>query len=224
MSSTIESGSTCTPTSYSSIFHLLLLSSFNVSLCICPVRTRMVAVGNIKKITKAMKMVQHNTTRIYQHIHHNHQSAIAFPDTSSPMSSRFSRTLCVIFLSFLLSVLFSLFFSPNSQVASAKLRRSEEALTIARNFARPSEDLFPTTAPAKIDGQVVLDNGPPPNSHLVVAITPDRGLCGSVSATISRATRAQLNALSRTDKDVKLVSLGEKVRASYNERTLNNML
>lgn len=119
------------------------------------IRTRMVAVGNIKKITKAMKMV-----------------------------------------------------------ASAKLRRSEEALTIARNFARSSENLFPSVAPAARVESSPVENAAPVNSHLVVAITPDRGLCGSVSATISRAARARLNALAKTEKQVSLLTLGEKVRAS----------
>ena len=53
-----------------------------------------------------------------------------------------------------------------------------------------------------------------PNSVLVVPITPDRGLCGSVSAQVSRATKHRVAALHKQDKTVLIAVYGEKARAS----------
>lgn len=53
-----------------------------------------------------------------------------------------------------------------------------------------------------------------PNSVLLIPITPDRGLCGSVSAQVSRATKHRVAALQKQDKKVMLAVYGEKARAS----------
>jgi len=112
----------------------------------------MVAVGNIKKITKAMKMV-----------------------------------------------------------ASAKLRRSEEALNVARNFAKAADLLQQASLAKKEEGEKKPESAP--GKQLIVAITPDRGLCGSVSAQINRAVKARGNKLNSQNVDYNLITLGEKSRA-----------
>lgn len=132
----------------------------------------MVAVGNIKKITKAMKMV-----------------------------------------------------------ASAKLRRCEEALNVSRAFARGLQDLWPegtvaakktestgTTTTTTTTATEGTTGGPAPNSVLLVAVTPDRGLCGSVSGTVNRAAKARFAALSSQGKTVSIVAIGEKARAGLDRQ------
>lgn len=125
----------------------------------------MVAVGNIKKITKAMKMV-----------------------------------------------------------ASAKLKKCEEALNVSRNFARGITELWPEEQAKELQKAAKKEGADasavPTNTYLVVPLTPDRGLCGSVSGQVNRATKAKVNALVKDGKDVKLLTVGEKVRASL-ERAFN---
>ena len=49
--------------------------------------------------------------------------------------------------------------------------------------------------------------------HLVVVITTDRGLCGSVNSSLSRALRKELTACAAAGSNVRLFVLGEKGRA-----------
>ena len=118
-------------------------------------------------------------------------------------------------------------------VASAKLRKCEEALKVSRAFGGGIVDLWgpeePVTAEGKEGGSQssaaastaaaagTAEEGARavvPNSVLVVPITPDRGLCGSVSASVSRATKARINKLHADNKKVMVVVVGEKARAS----------
>lgn len=126
----------------------------------------MVAVGNIKKITKAMKMV-----------------------------------------------------------ASAKLKKCEESLTVSRNFARGITELWPEEQAKELQKAAKKETGEAAgaaatNAYLIVPLTPDRGLCGSVSGQVNRATKAKVNGLVKDGKDVKLLTVGEKVRAAL-ERAFN---
>lgn len=49
--------------------------------------------------------------------------------------------------------------------------------------------------------------------HLVVCVTTDRGLCGAVNSSLSRALRKELNAAQKAKADVKVITLGDKGRA-----------
>ena len=116
-------------------------------------------------------------------------------------------------------------------VASAKLKRCEEALKMTRAFTAGIADLWgpeepavkeghdpnkiPAAAPSSQAAEPAADGGKAvvPNSVMVLAITPDRGLCGSVSATVFRATRNRVNALHAAGKTVMLLVYGEKARA-----------
>ena len=74
----------------------------------------------------------------------------------------------------------------------------------------PTASAAPTTAGTAEEGAKAVV----PNSVLVVPITPDRGLCGSVSATVSRAAKARINRLHSDGKTVMAVVVGEKGRAA----------
>ena len=67
--------------------------------------------------------------------------------------------------------------------------------------------------------------------HLVVVITTDRGLCGSVNSSLSRSLRKELNAAVKASADLKLFVLGDKGRAQIAReyiplmtRTIDNYL
>jgi F-type H+-transporting ATPase subunit gamma len=101
-------------------------------------KTRMKAVNNIKKITRAMKMV-----------------------------------------------------------AAAKLRRSQEALEVARDFSKSITALWPD--PEKKTGESKTEEKKTGN-RAIIGITSDRGLCGAVNAVVIRDIKGRLNNLSEADK------------------------
>jgi F-type H+-transporting ATPase subunit gamma len=120
-------------------------------------KQRMVAVGNIKKITKAMKMV-----------------------------------------------------------ASAKVRRAQEALNAAREFSKGVIEMLPAVTPESTDvtTMAVKSEGEgKTGQYLLLAITPDRGLCGSVNGSIVRATRARGLHHGKVGRQISVMGLGEKTRA-----------
>jgi len=49
--------------------------------------------------------------------------------------------------------------------------------------------------------------------YLVLAVTPDRGLCGSVNGSITRATRARGLHHGQVGRQITIVGMGEKTRA-----------
>ena len=123
-------------------------------------------------------------------------------------------------------------------VASAKLKRCEDALKVSRNFSKGIVDLWgpeetvdgqtatadaggvpkPTTQVSSAQATTPVEGAEGkqaiPNSVLLIPITPDRGLCGSVSAQVARATKHRVAALQKADKKVILAVYGEKGRAS----------
>jgi len=118
-------------------------------------RGRMGAVNNIKKITKAMKMV-----------------------------------------------------------ASAKLRRSEEALKVARAYAKAFDDILP----AEINPIVDAQHADPPKEAsskqvLVLALSADRGLCGSVNGQLIRNAKYKLQGYHKVTDNISVMVFGEKAKA-----------
>lgn len=102
-------------------------------------------------------------------------------------------------------------------VASSKLRSVEEALARGRAFGL---SLLNAVAlkdeikeKAKGDEDAALGVFADDKKHLVVAITTDRGLCGSVNSSLSRALRKELDLAAKEGSDLRLFVLGEKGRA-----------
>jgi len=62
-----------------------------------------------------------------------------------------------------------------------------------------------------------------PNSVMVVPITPDRGLCGSVSAQVNRLTKKRVNELVGNGKNVQMVVYGEKARSTLERSFIPHM-
>jgi F-type H+-transporting ATPase subunit gamma len=105
-------------------------------------------------------------------------------------------------------------------VASSKLKGVEDALARAKPFGESllnaivmKEEAPKAAAGAKVDEDaakgIFLDG----KSHLVVLMSTDRGLCGSVNSSLARALRKELNAAAAAKANLKLYVLGEKGRA-----------
>jgi F-type H+-transporting ATPase subunit gamma len=100
-------------------------------------------------------------------------------------------------------------------VAAAKLRRAQEQAEAARPYAERMERVLGSLAAATVgkDGAPALlaGNGKD-QTHLVVVMTSDRGLCGGFNSTIVRGARRLIRGLKNDGKTVKILCVGRKGR------------
>jgi len=105
--------------------------------------------------------------------------------------------------------------SAMKMVAASKLRRAQTAAEQGRPYAARMERMLGALA-AGMAGQ----SGAPPlmvgtgrdQTHLLIAITGDRGLCGGFNSSIARATRQTAQSLVAEGKTVKILTVGRKGR------------
>jgi len=107
-------------------------------------------------------------------------------------------------------------------VASAKLRKTQDSLAVARAFVKPMNDVWPHTEVLienAVEQAKAVEKDVKGKKYLFVAVTADRGLCGSVNSAIGRAGKAKLNVITKA-ADVEILLYGEKGRAAF-ERGYN---
>jgi F-type H+-transporting ATPase subunit gamma len=98
-------------------------------------------------------------------------------------------------------------------VAAAKLRRAQEAATAARPYAERMDRVL-----ANLNRRVASKQGASPllvgtgkeDTHLLIVMTAERGLCGGFNANIVRLARADAQRLARDGKSVKILCVGRK--------------
>lgn len=98
-------------------------------------------------------------------------------------------------------------------VAAAKLRRAQERAEQARPYAKALESILVNALDQQPDMPVapILLTGRPDNpTHLVVAVTSDRGLCGGFNVNIIRETKNLVQSLQRDGTPVKIYCVGSK--------------
>ncbi|MAF50067.1 MAG: F0F1 ATP synthase subunit gamma [Rhodospirillales bacterium] len=105
--------------------------------------------------------------------------------------------------------------SAMKMVAASRLRRAQGAAEAARPYADRMQRMIASIlagtgvgegAPALLAGSGAED------THLLVPVTSDRGLCGGFNASIIRETRRRIERLEDEGKTVKLLSVGRKAR------------
>ncbi len=100
-------------------------------------------------------------------------------------------------------------------VAAAKLRRAQEAAEAARPYAERMNAVMAGLA-ASVGGSDsaprLLSGTGADQTHLLVVMTAERGLCGGFNSTIVRLARARANELLRMGKTVKILTVGKKGR------------
>jgi F-type H+-transporting ATPase subunit gamma len=103
--------------------------------------------------------------------------------------------------------------SAMKMVAAAKLRRAQESAEAARPFAERMERMLGSLAASLggVDGapELLAGNGKD-QTHLLVAFTADRGLCGGFNGSIVRQTREMAHKLKADAKIVKILFVGRK--------------
>jgi F-type H+-transporting ATPase subunit gamma len=105
--------------------------------------------------------------------------------------------------------------SAMKMVSAAKLRRAQEQAEAARPYAERMERVLGRLAAAAAGRE-----GAPPllagrgveQTHLVVVMTSDRGLCGGFNSSIARGARRFVRELKSQGKAVKILCVGRKGR------------
>ncbi|KAG1649089.1 ATP synthase subunit beta [Nymphon striatum] len=99
-------------------------------------------------------------------------------------------------------------------VAAAKLRRAQEAAEAGRPYAERFNAVM-----AQLAGGVSSDSGPEllvgngsNQTHLLVVMTAERGLCGGFNGNIAKLARAAAHKLMAEGKTVKILTVGKKGR------------
>ena len=102
--------------------------------------------------------------------------------------------------------------SAMKMVAAAKLRRAQDSAEKGRPYADRMQQIVNSLA-SKADPisspQLLVGNGKD-NTHLLVVISADRGLCGGFNGVITRQTRTEVARLRGEGKTVKLLMVGRK--------------
>ncbi|MEK9900507.1 MAG: F0F1 ATP synthase subunit gamma [Rhodospirillaceae bacterium] len=105
--------------------------------------------------------------------------------------------------------------SAMKMVAAAKLRRAQEEAIAARPYSERMERMLGSLA----ESAAASGNAPPllagngkDDTHLIVVMTTDRGLCGGFNGSIGRWTRQHIQSLRANGKQVKLLIVGRKGR------------
>ena len=105
--------------------------------------------------------------------------------------------------------------SAMKMVAASKLRRAQVAAEEARPYADRMERMLgalTASLPTLEGAPRLLAGSGKEDSHLIVAITADRGLCGGFNGNIVRECRNRINGLITEGKTVKVLCVGRKGR------------
>src|SRR6185295_13713932 len=105
--------------------------------------------------------------------------------------------------------------SAMKMVSAAKLRRAQEQAEAARPYAERMERVLGSLAAAaagKDGAPALLAGNGKDQTHLVVVMTSDRGLCGGFNSTIVRGARRLIRGLKNDGKTVKILCVGRKGR------------
>ena len=97
-------------------------------------------------------------------------------------------------------------------VAAAKLRRAQEAATAARPYAQRMDRVL-----ANLNARTSKEGASPllvgtgrDQTHLLIVMTAERGLCGGFNSNIAKLARADANRLAAAGKTVKIITVGKK--------------
>ncbi|MEK9692493.1 MAG: F0F1 ATP synthase subunit gamma [Rhodospirillaceae bacterium] len=105
--------------------------------------------------------------------------------------------------------------SAMKMVAAAKLRRAQEQAEAARPFSDRMDRMMSSLSVGVSEGgsgpELLVGNGKS-DTHLILVMSSDRGLCGGFNTNIVREVVRRIERLLREDKKVKLLCVGRKAR------------
>ncbi|MEM6811338.1 MAG: F0F1 ATP synthase subunit gamma [Pseudomonadota bacterium] len=105
--------------------------------------------------------------------------------------------------------------SAMKMVAASKLKKAQEHAESSQPYARAMAEML-----QRVASGVIVTNASPKlligtgsdQTHLLVVVTSDRGLCGGFNANLVRLARQEITRLQGEGKTVKLVTVGRKAR------------
>ncbi len=99
-------------------------------------------------------------------------------------------------------------------VAAAKLRRAQEAAEAGRPYGEGMNKVMRSLAAAAADGEgpKLLAGTGSDQTHLLVVMTAERGLCGGFNSSIVKLARQKIEDLQALGKTVKILTVGRKGR------------
>jgi F-type H+-transporting ATPase subunit gamma len=97
-------------------------------------------------------------------------------------------------------------------VAAAKLRRAQEAATAARPYAERMDAVLAAVGQGvnRETASPLLVGTGRDQTHLLIVMTAERGLCGGFNSNISKLARSDAQRLLAAGKTVKIVTVGRK--------------
>ena len=105
--------------------------------------------------------------------------------------------------------------SAMKMVAAAKLRRAQERAEAARPYAELMERMLGSLAESlagRAGAPALLAGTGKDETHLIVLMTSDRGLCGGFNSSLVRSARKLTGELLKAGKTVKILCVGRKGR------------
>lgn len=106
-------------------------------------------------------------------------------------------------------------------VAAAKLRKSQERILQMRPFAKKMNSLLQNLSAAQTEGQEWYSVVREEKKILIVAISSDRGLCGSFNSSVFKATLKLIEekyAKQHQQKNVTILPIGKKSAEFFTKR------
>ena len=100
-------------------------------------------------------------------------------------------------------------------VAAAKLKRAQDAATASRPYAQRMSSVVANLASSMGEGAggpKLLSGTGSEDTHLVVVLTAERGLCGGFNSYIVKEARRLIRELATAGKTVKILTVGKKGR------------
>jgi F-type H+-transporting ATPase subunit gamma len=111
-------------------------------------------------------------------------------------------------------------------VSASKLKRAQEAAEAARPYAEKMQGVLANLS-AGVAGQAgapkLLAGTGREDSHLLVVMTADRGLCGGFNTNIVKLARQRIQSLQREGKKIKILCVGRKGRDQL-KRQFGNLI
>ncbi|XP_043944298.1 ATP synthase subunit gamma, mitochondrial isoform X2 [Protopterus annectens] len=89
-------------------------------------------------------------------------------------------------------------------VAAAKYTKAERDLKPARVYGTGALALY-----EKAEIKPPEDK----DKHILIGVSSDRGLCGAIHSSVAKTIKSEVSTLSKSGKEVKIVGIGDKLRA-----------
>ena len=93
-------------------------------------------------------------------------------------------------------------------VAASKLRRAQESAESARPYSEKIAKIMSSLAAGMKDSEVSLDlllGNKDNTTHIIIAVTSDRGLCGGFNSSIVKAVKNKVKELQDKNLDYKII-------------------